>query len=122
MAPISQALEAAENILKPLWKVPNPQPQLLISWDQDLLFSPIPQHLSDDQAPRALSTHPAPLTSSIQSMKAETRVNTVGFLMVLQPKAETKLVTPWTCQEPSAAGQLRGPPESPWNSQRAVGD
>ena len=72
-------------------------------------------------APRALSTHPAPLTSSIQSMKAETRVNTVGFLMVLQPKAETKLVTPWTCQEPSAAGQLRGPPESPWNGERAVG-
>lgn len=55
------------------------------------------------------------LTSWIQSLKAETRVNTVGFLRVLQPKAETKLVTPWTCQEPSAAGQLRGPPESPWN-------
>jgi hypothetical protein len=54
-------------------------------------------------------------------LNAETLVNTVGFFRVLQPREETKLVTPWTCQVPSSVGQLRGPPESPCKSQKENG-
>jgi hypothetical protein len=54
-------------------------------------------------------------------LNAETLVNTVGFFRVLQPREETKLVTPWTCQVPSSVGQLRGPPESPCKSQSVEG-
>lgn len=53
-------------------------------------------------------------TWSIQSLKAETLVKTVGFFSKLQPSPETKLAMPWTSQDPSVFLQLRGPPESPW--------
>ncbi len=53
-------------------------------------------------------------TLSIQSLKADTRVKTVGFFTVLQPKPETKLAIPCTSQTPAEFLQFRGPPESPW--------
>lgn len=52
------------------------------------------------------------LTLFIQEMYAETRVKTVGFLETLQPRLDTKLVTPWTVYLPFSR-QWRGPPESP---------
>lgn len=45
----------------------------------------------------------------------------MGFFRVLQPKEETKLVTPWTAQVPFSVGQLRGPPESPCNGEKRRG-
>lgn len=51
-------------------------------------------------------------------MKAEVRVKTVGFFTSLQTREETKLVTPWTYHLPSWPTQLRGPPESPWETKR----
>lgn len=56
------------------------------------------------------------LTSLIQGMKEATRVNTVGLWVALQPRPSTKLVTPCTYHLPSPPRQLRGPPESPWNT------
>ena len=47
-------------ILKPLWKVPNPHPQLLISWDQDLLFSPIPPAPLRRPSPQSPLRSPCP--------------------------------------------------------------
>lgn len=50
----------------------------------------------------------------IQSLKAETRVNTEGFLSLMQPGGP-KLTTPCTSQVVfvPAASQAKGPPESP---------
>lgn len=54
------------------------------------------------------------MLSLIQSLKAETRVNTDGFLSLMQPWGP-KLTIPWTSQVvlAPAAAQANGPPESP---------
>ena len=55
------------------------------------------------------------LTLLIQRMCADTRVNTVGFLLTLHPREETKLATPWTTHLLPTT-QFRGPPESPYSN------
>lgn len=54
------------------------------------------------------------MLSLIQLLKAETRVNTEGFLSLMQPWGP-KLTIPWTSQvdSGSAVVQAKGPPESP---------
>ena len=49
-------------------------------------------------------------------------MNTVGFMGVLHPLEETKLVTPCTYQTPSAPLQFRGPPESPCRDGRRTSE
>lgn len=52
------------------------------------------------------------MLSSIQSLKADTRVNTEGFLSWMQPWGP-KLTMPCTSQVSLADVQAKGPPESP---------
>lgn len=44
-------------------------------------------------------------------------MKTVGFLETLQPRLDTKLVTPWTVYLPFTE-QWRGPPESPCREEK----
>lgn len=60
------------------------------------------------------------MLSLIQSLKADTRVNTDGFLSLMQPIGP-KLTMPWTSQvSVPAAVQAKGPPESPCKRRERV--
>lgn len=63
------------------------------------------------------------MLSSIQSLKAETRVKTEGFLFWMQPKGP-KLTIPCTSQvvRVSTSMQENGPPESPCRTEAQAED